>query len=242
MNELKYRESNTGTPRPSPKFPLFRVVGALTFGLICIIVGLLIYPRINSFLNPDNRITGTYVNQDDPNEYLELNEDGTFYLKELGLGFSGEWDIEDNTVRLHLSDFGFTLEGIIQGNTIISEEGKIWVRDEQPSAPLNIFDLSQNKITGIWQEVSDPDTVVEFSEDGNIYWVNYMTGEKEIYGDYEILDDEILSISSPGEGSYPVKFSIADDILTVINMGGDIEKYKRIEAVFPITIATGGSK
>lgn len=38
---------------------------------------------------------GTYVNEDDPSEYLELNcKDGAFFLREADLRFSGEWEIE----------------------------------------------------------------------------------------------------------------------------------------------------
>lgn len=41
-------------------------------------------------------ILGTYVNEDNPDEYLELNEDGTFYLKEYGMSVTGEWEVKDD--------------------------------------------------------------------------------------------------------------------------------------------------
>ena len=72
-------------------------------------------------------ISGTYVNEDNPNEYLELNEDGTFYLKEIGLGFDGEWEVKDNELRLHLT-MGLVATAEIKGNKIYDEEGKVWVK------------------------------------------------------------------------------------------------------------------
>lgn len=76
-------------------------------------------------------ISGTYVNEDNPSEYLELNEDGTFYLKEMGVGFDGEWEAEGNELRLHLMGMVATAE--IKGNEIYDEDGKVWVK--QRGAP-----------------------------------------------------------------------------------------------------------
>ncbi|MBA7714162.1 hypothetical protein ES703_123179 [subsurface metagenome] len=68
-------------------------------------------------------ISGTYVNEDNPSEYLELNEDGTFYLKEMGLGLDGEWEAEGNELRLHL--MGMVATAQIKGDKILDEDGKV---------------------------------------------------------------------------------------------------------------------
>ncbi|MBC8445585.1 MAG: hypothetical protein H8D74_00145, partial [Chloroflexi bacterium] len=71
---------------------------------------------------------GTYVNQDNSEEYLELKKDGIFYLKEIGVGFTGEWEIEEDVLTLSFPQLGLAIRGKLTGDTIIDEEGKIWVR------------------------------------------------------------------------------------------------------------------
>lgn len=71
-------------------------------------------------------ICGTYVNQDNPEEYLELDEDGTFYLKEYGMSLTGEWEIRGDELRL--SWMGMVVTGQIKGNRLIDNEGKVWVK------------------------------------------------------------------------------------------------------------------
>jgi len=72
-------------------------------------------------------ISGTYVNEDNSDEYLELNEDGTFYLKEMGLGLDGEWEVKDDELRLHFT-MGLVATAEIEGNKIYDEDGKAWVK------------------------------------------------------------------------------------------------------------------
>jgi hypothetical protein len=74
---------------------------------------------------PIGGVVGTYVNQANPNEYLELRSDGTFYLKEYGMDIGGKWEVKGNDLRL--SFMGFVVTGEIQGNRIKDHEGKIWV-------------------------------------------------------------------------------------------------------------------
>jgi hypothetical protein len=72
-------------------------------------------------------VSGTYVNKDNPSEYLELKRDGTFYLKEMGMGFTGEYEIKGDKITLYLP-LGLAAKGEIRGDIIIDEEGKIWVK------------------------------------------------------------------------------------------------------------------
>jgi hypothetical protein len=71
-------------------------------------------------------VPGTYVNQDDPSEYLELKPDGSFYLKEAGMGVAGKWEVKGNELRLSWA--GFTMRGEIRGDRITDREGKTWVK------------------------------------------------------------------------------------------------------------------
>lgn len=72
-------------------------------------------------------VAGTYVNKANSSEYLELKANGEFYLRELGMGLTGEYEIEGDTITLKL-DMGFAARGRIRGNTLIDEDGKIWVK------------------------------------------------------------------------------------------------------------------
>ncbi len=72
---------------------------------------------------------GTYVNQDDPSEYLELREDGTYFLQEMGLSLSGEWEVEDRTITLRDDETGLTARATIDSGRIFDEEGKVWVKE-----------------------------------------------------------------------------------------------------------------
>ena len=76
-------------------------------------------------------ISGTYVNENNPDEYLELNNDGTFYLKEMGIGITGEWEVTDDELRLEWMGMVFTAE--IRGNRLYDQDGKVWVKQSTQS-------------------------------------------------------------------------------------------------------------
>jgi len=69
---------------------------------------------------------GTYVNQKNKKEYLELRGDGTFFLRENGLGVSGRYRVDSGVITLTLEG-GLAVQGKIQGNTITDNDGKTWV-------------------------------------------------------------------------------------------------------------------
>jgi len=75
-------------------------------------------------------ISGTYMNRDNPDEYLELRADGTFYLKEIEAGFVGEWDIKGDVLTLSFP-LGLAARGRVEGDTVVDEEGKTWVKKEE---------------------------------------------------------------------------------------------------------------
>jgi hypothetical protein len=73
-------------------------------------------------------VCGTYVNQEKPSDFLELEADGTFYNEEGGIGFIGTWEVEGNTITLQLEDLPFATRVTVQGNTIIDPDGERWVK------------------------------------------------------------------------------------------------------------------
>jgi hypothetical protein len=78
-------------------------------------------------------VAGTYVNEDNEGEFLELNTDGTFYLKEASsysnYGIHGKWEMKANVLRLHSDMMGMTMEMEKQGNTLYSYDNRGRVSD-----------------------------------------------------------------------------------------------------------------
>jgi hypothetical protein len=73
-------------------------------------------------------VCGTYVNQENQSDFLELKPDGTFYQEEAGISLYGTWEIEGNTITLRLEGLPFAVKVTIQGNTIIDPDGIPWVK------------------------------------------------------------------------------------------------------------------
>ena len=64
-------------------------------------------------------IYGTYVAQDNPEQYMELRRDGTFYTYDgnVGKAYTGKWEIEGNEIRLEQEGEG--IKGRVEGNMLI---------------------------------------------------------------------------------------------------------------------------
>lgn len=75
----------------------------------------------------DAGMAGKYVYKDNPEYYIELFSDHTFYLYE-GIGSSGTWRVDGNTITLMSALFGS--QGRVEGNTLIDEDGWVWVKTE----------------------------------------------------------------------------------------------------------------
>ncbi|MDD4986363.1 MAG: hypothetical protein PHQ43_11355 [Dehalococcoidales bacterium] len=80
-------------------------------------------------------VGGTYVNEDNSREYLELDSDGTFYCRESGIGISGSWEVEGDTLALIVTG-GMEFYAKIRGDRLEDEEGKVWVKTKQASRSL----------------------------------------------------------------------------------------------------------
>ena len=65
-------------------------------------------------------ITGTYVNQKNPDESIEIHSDGSFYyMTSKSNGYRGKWDREGTTIRLNLELMGMTLQLKQKDNTLV---------------------------------------------------------------------------------------------------------------------------
>lgn len=72
-------------------------------------------------------IAGTYVHDKNHNEYLELRRDSTFFLKEHGMGLSGKYRVDGDTITL-IVERGMSTQGKMRGNTLIDDDGESWVK------------------------------------------------------------------------------------------------------------------
>lgn len=75
-------------------------------------------------------VAGTYVNEENSKQFIELNSDGTFYLKEGSYGYHGKWEMKANMLRLHTDMMGTTIEMEKVGNTLYSydTQGRVIAR------------------------------------------------------------------------------------------------------------------
>ncbi len=72
-------------------------------------------------------VPGKYVNKDNSAEYMELNDDGSFFGKEKGKGFAGTYKINSSTITFILPN-GSAAQAKLLNNTILDEDAKTWVK------------------------------------------------------------------------------------------------------------------
>jgi hypothetical protein len=77
-------------------------------------------------------IAGTYVQQRDRKEYLELRADGTIFLRAGGVGVSGHYRVDGEVVTLTLDGSGRAIQVKLQGGTLVDDGGQLWVKGEKP--------------------------------------------------------------------------------------------------------------
>jgi hypothetical protein len=71
--------------------------------------------------------SGTYVEQKEPKNYLELKSDGTFFLQKDGGGYAGKYQQEGENINIK-ADAGFASRLIIKGGTLTDTDGYLWVK------------------------------------------------------------------------------------------------------------------
>jgi len=80
-----------------------------------------------TYLTPGSpaKLAGKYIREDYPEEYIELKEDGTFYVR----GYTGKWRIEGD--RLILTNPGWEVWFRIVDNNLLDEtQGHLYVRSK----------------------------------------------------------------------------------------------------------------
>ena len=79
----------------------------------------------------ESGVEGKYVSTGDPDDYLELNSDGTFFVHQNKDGgtYSGTYKINDDQIFLMVDPYGMVAEGRIEGKNLIDPEGGIWKKE-----------------------------------------------------------------------------------------------------------------
>lgn len=179
---------------------------------------------------------GTYVNQANSDEYLELNEDGSLYLKEWGVEANGSWEQEEDVLTFHFPELGYTSKGRLEDGKIIDNEGKVWVRG---SKNFQGPDTMKDSLIGRrWQKVSEPELVLEFASDGTLYAVDPETGEKGTMGSYKFVDEDTIRMTAAGETA-EADLRITGGSL-FLSSQGDTEEYQDISSGGAATGTTPG--
>jgi hypothetical protein len=70
-------------------------------------------------------VEGTYYNVDSADEFIELKNNGEFYLKAGGLDFSGKYVVEGKTIVLNPKT-ALAAVGTIDNGLIIDKDGTRW--------------------------------------------------------------------------------------------------------------------
>ncbi|MCL0082388.1 zinc-ribbon domain-containing protein [Dehalococcoidia bacterium] len=109
--------ANHRAPAGKPRW-IYGLVGLVVIALI--IGGLAI--------GWEDGIHGTWVEQDNPGNRLEIRKDGTLVGYAMGIRVAtGTWEINGDVIRFEI--LGMTVEGRVEGDKIIDEYGTIFVRE-----------------------------------------------------------------------------------------------------------------
>jgi len=63
-------------------------------------------------------VAGTYVNEQNPNDTIELNRDGTFYMSVIGVGGYGEYEVKGDTITFKFEDGSAARAELRDGNIV----------------------------------------------------------------------------------------------------------------------------
>ena len=99
----------------------------------------------------EEKFVGKYVNQDDPQEYVELKGDYTVYKKEKFpwgdyYEMKGKWETGSDEVLL-IGPLGGVDRCKVKGNTLIDEDGKIWTKQGE-TRNITKETSSEKKVSG----------------------------------------------------------------------------------------------
>jgi hypothetical protein len=109
------------------------------------------------------RTAGTYVHRDNREEFFELDKDGSFFLREGGVGYEGEWDVEGDVITFRYPAWDMATRCTIEGNTVACEGGDVWVKQGDSQAKSR----ETTNLAGMYYREGDPDEYLELRADSS---------------------------------------------------------------------------
>ena len=140
----------------------------------------------------NNLVIGKYVTGD-PDEYLYIKKDGTFYLKEKSEYFNivgapettGKWKVEkDELIFSH--PLGIVTRWKIKTNVLIDDEGKTWFIEG--SVPKGIKEVSKESVVGTYID-KDVDAELILNPEGG--YIFKRKGFSTLDGVWELKSNQI---------------------------------------------------
>jgi hypothetical protein len=159
--------------------------------ILGVILFFLIIGTISGYTQ-SREVVGKYVTGD-PDEYLDIKKDGTFYLKEKGkysdiVGApetTGKWKIEkDEMIFSH--PLGIVTRWKVKPNVLIDDEGKTWFKEGSVSQPIK--EVSKESVIGTYIDKS-VDAELSIKPDGT--YIYKRKGFSTLDGVWELKGNQI---------------------------------------------------
>jgi hypothetical protein len=143
--------------------------------------------------------TGIYVHDKNKKDYIELRSDGTFFLRERGVGASGKFRVDGQVLTLTF-DGGPALQGKVHDDIIVDDGGESWTKGERPGDATSAKATAVNR-TNLLQNESSAASAVRTL---NIAEVTYVTSYP--------ANGYAASLAIMGPGSPPIDCTAAGKI------------------------------
>jgi len=89
---------------------------------------------------------GKFSRKDQPSDFIQFKSDGTFILKQAGVGYSGTYGIGDHEIKCMLANGnGLGIRIIIQGDVLYDTNGKMWLRNELETSKEQSTEVLKNE-------------------------------------------------------------------------------------------------
>lgn len=133
---------------------------------------------------------GVYVSEQNPYDYIELNDDGTFYLKQGEETRVGKFELREKTVTL-VVDRGQAVRFRLEGNKLIDEEGFDYFLWSGGTTSVQYEDSLRAIRHGVYFSMAYPYDYFELRKDGSLY---AKIARKEHFGRYDVETGSITLV------------------------------------------------
>jgi hypothetical protein len=95
----------------------------------------------------DGTYAGRYVNEKNGSNYIELNPDGTFHLRQSKKDYNGQYRVDGGKLVMVINNKELPGSEISEGVIIDNGDGSKWVRQSKPPQPPGPSDSSSEVLT-----------------------------------------------------------------------------------------------